>query len=523
MDRNQLLVQENKLLCKERRPVYEATKPRWAWGESFGLPEGAASEGAKWKWTDLTEAQVQQILEASKSKKQTTYRAKIGEADKKNQNNRIYPEQVWQDQIDKFTPAAMARGEFAGAVDHPDYWSGGSLKDTCIIWRTLEWGNPSKNEDEEELGVYADYVIIEDHSAGKDFKAQCDSTLNVGFSTYGYGTAHIPGDAERKQYKLGENEMCVIMNRDYDLRKADAVDDPSVATARLIRRERSSDDQSTGEGDGNRDATSEGIDPNAGPKRPATRTEDTTMDPINTLAELQTKAPKAFEAHTAAVTAAKSEVQTKLTAAEAENAALKKIFNGILPELKKLGGIELPEREVLPGETAEEIASLTAEMGKRDATIATLTGEKATLQQQIDAGKATEAAAKADKERRDKATAKLAEALKGEKHKDVPATIKTAITKAGEKAVADATFTEATVDAFIAEKLAEYAALGTLTQPEQGERGTTSAEIDDDDGTGEGAGDAGDEETDPEILKATEALEKQFPSKRKPNKANPAS
>jgi hypothetical protein len=130
-----LLLKENQAICgRERRPVYEAIKPRGPKAESGDGFSARVPE--EWKWRDITPEAAQRIIEGAKKTK--TYRAKVSHADKVNQNRRIYPEAVWQDQIDRFTPQVLDNGSLAGAVDHPSYFEGGSLKNTCIIWRTLE-------------------------------------------------------------------------------------------------------------------------------------------------------------------------------------------------------------------------------------------------------------------------------------------------------------------------------------------------------------------------------------------------
>jgi hypothetical protein len=162
------------------------------------------------------------------------WRAKVSQADKKNQNGRIYPRAVLEAEIDRLMPR-LADGVLGGAVDHLGWSDGGNLKHTCILWRSLEI--------DADGAMWGEFEIIEHHAAGKDFKAQCESGLAVGFSTFGYGTGRDPTESERRQYGLSDDEEVIIMKPDYVLKKIDAVDDPSVVDARLKREcvERSGD------------------------------------------------------------------------------------------------------------------------------------------------------------------------------------------------------------------------------------------------------------------------------------------
>lgn len=160
------------------------------------------------------------------------FEAKIGQADKKNQNGRIYPRAVWQDQIDHFmtmegTKTRLDDGQLPGAVDHQAWTSDGNLRDNCIIWRELSM--------DVDGGVFGKFEVVEKHSVGANLKANIDAGMAIGFSTYGYGTGHEAGDAERRQYGLSDTEYCVIMDRNFKLKKVDAVDDPSVIDARMKR------------------------------------------------------------------------------------------------------------------------------------------------------------------------------------------------------------------------------------------------------------------------------------------------
>lgn len=501
-----LLLAENNALCKgERLAVYEAVRPRGAKKTDSAGGESFESRAPSWQLRDISESSVRAILDAAKAegKKVETRRARVSIYDTKNRNSRIYPKQVWDDQLAKFTPKALDNGKLGGAVDHLGYFQGGNLRDTCIIWTKLELGEG------EDKHVYGEFVIIGDHSAGKDFKSQCESGLDVGFSTYGYGTAHQPGEIERKQYGLGEDEYCAIMNRDYGLSKIDAVDDPSVETARLIRQQaKGAKDQTDPQRDtATPENTNTGNRP--GPTNGPTKTlENLTM---KTLAELKAAHPELFALHEAAITtattAATTTVISQLETAKTERKALVDAINLMLPALSKVEGVSIPQREVSPKEFQEQVAGLNKQITDAKSTITTLTGEKAALQAQVDGAKQAGEAAKADKERREKAETKLGELLKDEKLKRVAPTIR----KAAESQLALATFTEKEVEAWLKGKLEEYAALApNLGKPAEGASGT------DDEPAIEGLDDDESEDVgDTSLDAAIESVAKAFPAKKK--------
>lgn len=159
---------------------------------------------------------------ATEEGKAKLWKAKISHADKLNANRRIYPRECWEANLARLKPL-LKDGVLGGAIDHAPGWSSGSLKDTCLIWRDL-WM-------EADGGVYGKFEII-GNALGESFKAQIKAGLAVGFSTSGDGSAHEPTDAERKRYGLGEDTYAAVMH-EYTCKRVDAVDDPSVADARL--------------------------------------------------------------------------------------------------------------------------------------------------------------------------------------------------------------------------------------------------------------------------------------------------
>lgn len=167
------------------------------------------------------------------------YEAKLFHVDKLNQNNRVYTRANMQANIDS--------GQFCGSVDH-----GTGLATQCVMYHDLRI-----EADGSGMGTFS-ILPTDGPGGGKNLKIQCDSGMPVGFSTYGFGGAHKPSDAERKKYGMppasdDDTDMegnwvgPVVMDQDgprsYALTKIDAVDDPSVPDARLQT-------QSRGEGVG---------------------------------------------------------------------------------------------------------------------------------------------------------------------------------------------------------------------------------------------------------------------------------
>jgi hypothetical protein len=391
-----------------------------------------------------------EAVEAAEAKGKKLYKAKVFHCDKKNQNYRIYPREVMQENVDRLKDL-LGQGYLAGAVDHA-YW--GNLADTCLIWRSL-W------IDADGAG-YGTFEIIdtEGPGGGINLEKQIRAGLAIGFSIMGYGTGHEPGDSERDKYKLHKDEYAVVMDPNYVLKKIDSVDDPAVHDARLqesrARASRLRGQPNAGE--------SSGEEP---PQRGAQ--ENQNMD-IKTLDDLKAKLPDVFKLHEAAVTKAAADATA---AADAKLKPFVDAFSETLKVAKDVAGVALPEREVLPAETATRIdtlggqikaleaekASLAATVAAKDATIATFTAEKA------------------DGERRAKAQAKL-DALLTKDGKDVP--YAALIRADADDRLGDASFTEDKVEAFVTARGKRYADSGLAPAPAQPRKGTSGAAIDGD-------------------------------------------
>lgn len=268
-------------------------------------------------------------------------KCKVGHANKVNGNNRIYPASEWTREAAEANERCP-KGLFAGAVNHPGWTEGGDLDRTVILWERL-WS--------EGDAWFAEFSVIEKHSAGADFVAQMDAGLAVGFSTYGYARARKPTSEEREKWGLGpeaddyengdvsrgEYRGPLVMF-DWDLRKIDAVTDPSVRDARLMR-----------------EAQNEKVPP------PASTTAGTApKEKSMTLDELKDKDPALFALHEQAVkdaVAAKESEAASLKAAKESYDALRKQVSDLLTVLADKHGCDRPFKEITDAEASERIAA----------------------------------------------------------------------------------------------------------------------------------------------------------------------
>jgi hypothetical protein len=163
------------------------------------------------------------ISEAASTAVGDLYEAKVGQADKINQNRRIYPREVWQDNIDRFAPM-IETGCLIGTDGH----EANAPSDISTKWVALRM--------ESDGGVFAGFMVVPTQMAGKSLQTCLDMKVGaIGFSTYGFGTGHAPGDLERQQFRLGPDDDATVMDRNYELERIDPVLGPSVNDARVTK------------------------------------------------------------------------------------------------------------------------------------------------------------------------------------------------------------------------------------------------------------------------------------------------
>jgi hypothetical protein len=208
------VLKENRALCEATDDKLCAVRER----ASFAASEGATTHGGT--------KPVKRERDG-----RTEYLAQVGEANVPGANGRIYSRRLWEQNIDRYKPL-LEKGFMTGAVDHLDHLAGGNLKSTPVIHRELFMDGDR---------VMSWYQIVEGHSDGANLKAQKEAGMAIGWSTFGYGRGRPATEEDRKSFRIpadaslefdqSEGPHYVVMEQ-WRLVKADAVDDPSFASAR---------------------------------------------------------------------------------------------------------------------------------------------------------------------------------------------------------------------------------------------------------------------------------------------------
>jgi hypothetical protein len=371
------------------------------------------------------------------------YRAKVGQADKTNQNERIYPRELWAVQIER-AKGKIAAGQLTGAVDHPG-WGSGALKDTCIIWHSLVMDATG--------AVSGEFSIVTKHSRGADLQALVDANVAIGFSTRGVGSARRPTDDEKQRYGIGDDDCCtVIIDSDYELKKIDSVDDPSVSDATIdITPPASAGDEANKQ----------------------SQLQENVM--FKTLDELKTQAPALHTLHeaaiTAAVTAATKPLTEQVAALTAERDEAKKavdVLNGVLESAKTVKGVAIPFRETTTKEVQEKLDAANTKATKAESDLAAEKSKREAAEQKL----AAEEGKRADGDRRSATLAKLDDSLKENAFAEQIGKLIKGVDGKGGK-IEDAKFDVAAMEAFVAEKTAEYE---SIAKPANENHGITGIE-----------------------------------------------
>lgn len=383
------------------------------------LCEGNRVEFFEYIETELTEIKLSEALKNG----DVPFTAKISQADRKNLNRRIYPKEVLGPAIEK-AKKKCKEGKFTGAIDH----SYNGLRDTCIAWDDV-WM-------EDDGACYGKGRMIDGANHVAHLKSLIKSGVKIGFSTTGWGSAHRPGEEERRRYGLGENDDCVIIDPNYEMDGIDPVDRPSCFDAWIKNAERASDNPKHGE-------------------KPV---QENTM---KTLAELQAQNPELFKLHQDAVNAAVAAAVKPLNDQIATLTKTREAVQSTLDSFSKLEGVNVPFKDVSAEQAATQIASAKAEtqlkatelastktqLEAANAQIAALTSEKAENEKKV-----------ADANRKAEVISEAAKALKGHKYEKQLTPQITAMAE-------NPTFDKTALAKFITDKAAEYDAVYTGTVP----------------------------------------------------------
>jgi len=139
-------------------------------------------------------------------------RGMFAEADLKNDNDRIYPEQVLANAVEGFQDQVII-----GMDGHPALFSAGSYRDVALKFESAQMVGKQ---------AFCDVKIL-DTAAGKDLQVIANEKIPIGLSMRGYGE-------EKYDKKLEAN----VVQEGYKLVGIDAVLEPAFAQAKVIREQK---------------------------------------------------------------------------------------------------------------------------------------------------------------------------------------------------------------------------------------------------------------------------------------------
>lgn len=140
------------------------------------------------------------------------FEAVAQEADKKNLNNRIYPEKVLKAALEALQPKLKARQVFA-MTDHPGMWDGPMLgKIAAVI-------TEASLNDKKKVIIKGEFI---ENIAAQEVKALLKKGIKVGVSARGYG-----------DYDIDEKQKAMIFKDGYEIEGWDFVVYPAAKGAKV--------------------------------------------------------------------------------------------------------------------------------------------------------------------------------------------------------------------------------------------------------------------------------------------------
>ena len=143
------------------------------------------------------------------------FEAIVSEADFVNRNKRIYPEQVLFPAFDRLNERIARNLAEPGLVDHPRPFEGASISNVGILWERFFF----------EGKLVKGQGRIVSTARGRDLQAAMEAGVPVGFSTRGW--------ADMDDTEMDGETIHTV--RELELTTIDAVTDPSVRHARVLR------------------------------------------------------------------------------------------------------------------------------------------------------------------------------------------------------------------------------------------------------------------------------------------------
>lgn len=162
-------------------------------------------------------------------------------ADKKNQNERLYPREVWDNNISRIAEL-MTRGRFTGHADHPYrgfFGSSGSVLDAVLKFEDV-WFGSVEGPDEKSNEVWLEAIVIPT-TKGLDFIEIARAGVELGVSSRGYGTQTSVYKEPEKEGDEPEFDYYKV-NMDYAVDAFDIVYQPAEDEARVYKFEHREDD-----------------------------------------------------------------------------------------------------------------------------------------------------------------------------------------------------------------------------------------------------------------------------------------
>lgn len=253
--------------------------------------------------------------EAAEGQTLTRFEAVVSEADFLNRNRRVYPEQVLFSAFEAYAARIAENRDQPGLVDHP---IGGVplVRNIGVRWETFRY------EGKQVIG--RGYIVPT--QLGRDLEAAMRAGVPMAFSTRGYG--------ELEEFDAPDGRRARRMVN-YELEAVDAVVDPSVLHARLLRIEHEENEEMSQEERNTLEARLRDLEEQL--SATSGERERLSADAERLVGENQTLTQRVAELEAAAADAAAAAAEHTLTARLAELTEGHRFAPTIIAEARALG------------------------------------------------------------------------------------------------------------------------------------------------------------------------------------------